>query len=141
MDIRGINWQRLDAPQNYAAEGGMRRHPDAQSGEGVKGSAILWSYAILFRCTLSATLKQHVSKQNITDKRIPAVRLIVPRICTYIDTVVAGNLHGWREMWGSSFITKYFPLFKCLSVYSAYSGVCVFRKMVCENAVLYRLHL
>jgi len=48
---------------------------------------------------------------------MPAVRLIVPCICPYINKVVTGNLHGWREIRESSFITKHFPLFKCVCVF------------------------
>jgi hypothetical protein len=117
MDMRGINWQRLGAPQDHAVVSGMQCPPGAQPGGNVNGYALLSSHAVLSLRASCATLKPHVSKQSMLDKMMPVVRLIIPCICPYLNKVVTSNLHGWRERWESSFILQYFPLFKfgCVS--------------------------
>jgi hypothetical protein len=117
MDLRGINRQRLSASQDHAAVSGMQCPPVTPPGEIVKSFAIFRSRAVRLLRTSCAALKPHVAIQIILDKMMPAVRLIIPCICPYINKVVAGNLHGWREIWESSFITKHFPLFKYRCVF------------------------
>lgn len=117
MDMRGINWQRQDAPQNHAAVSGMQCPPVTQLRESVKSFAIFRSRAVRLLRSSCAALRPHVAIQIVLDKMMPAVRLIVPCICPYINKVVAGNLHGWREIRGSCFITKHFPLSKCRCVF------------------------